>query len=244
MMSWDEIIQKVSPYIVKISTPTGHGTGFFCAYNENRSLCCIATALHVVSDTDEWQQPLKIYSHDFSRVIFLKESDRVIFTDWKTDSAVILLATGELEFPELPIPLRPMDTPISIGVEVGWIGYPGIEPWTLCFFSGSVSARREDRSAYLIDGVAINGVSGGPVIYSTPTEGVQFVGVVSSYRANRQRGEALPGLLVAQDVSHFHQVVQQLRSQDEARKKREQMEITKPKEPDQATQQDEVKDRS
>jgi hypothetical protein len=229
-MNWDSIIQKVSPYIVKIETPSGSGTGFLCAFNENRTLCGIATALHVVSEADEWQQPIKIHSHDFKHHIFLKESERVIYTDWKTDSAVILLATGELEFPNTLIPLRPMETPISIGVEVGWLGYPSIEPWTLCFFSGSVSARREDRSAYLIDGVAINGVSGGPVIFSSGTDGAQFVGVVSAYHANRQRGDALPGLLVAQDVSHFHQIVQHLRSRDEAQKKRAQLESEKPKE--------------
>jgi hypothetical protein len=228
-MNWDNIVQKVSPYIVKIETPSGNGTGFLCAFNETRTFCGIATALHVVSDADEWQQPIKIHSHDFKHHIFLKEPERVIFTDWKTDSAVILLAASELNFPETLIPLRPVDAPISIGVEVGWLGYPGIEPWTLCFFSGSVSARREDRSAYLIDGVAINGVSGGPVIFSSDTNGAEFVGVVSAYHANRQRGDALPGLLVAQDVSHFHSVIQEIRSRDEAQKKRAQLENAQPK---------------
>ena len=52
------------------------------------------------------------------------------------------------------------------------IGFPTIEPYKLCFFSGSISAGRDDDSAYLIDGVAINGVSGGPVFYLEATEGV------------------------------------------------------------------------
>jgi hypothetical protein len=87
-----------------------------------------------------------------------------------------------------------------------------------------VSARQEFRKAYLIDGVAINGVSGGPVLYMTETEGVQIVGTVSQYRANRATGEALPGLLIAQDVSHFHDVLNHVRSIDEANIKKRELE--------------------
>jgi len=239
-MNWDEVIRKVSPYIVKIETPTGSGTGFVCALNEDKTLCGIATALHVVSDSDEWQQPIKIQNHTFSQTVFLIASQRFIFTQWKTDSAVILFERSKLEFPELLIPLRPIGAPISIGVEVGWLGFPAIEPYTLCFFAGPVSARQDSSKAYLIDGVAINGVSGGPVLFSSTTDGVQFVGVVSAYHASRARGEALPGLLVAQDVSHFHGVIQQIRSVDEARKKKDaedqarkksEIESTKPQQP-------------
>ena len=36
-------------------------------------------------------------------------------------------------------------------------------------------------NAYLIDGVAINGVSGWPVMYATGADGVQIVGSVSAH---------------------------------------------------------------
>lgn len=147
----------------------------------------------------------------------------MILPDAKSDSAVVLFPPGELELPKQLIELRPTGTPINIGIEVGWLGYPALEPYTVCFFSGTISARREDRSAYLIDGVAINGVSGGPVLYSS-LSAMQVVGIISAYRVNRQRGDALPGLSVAQDVSHFHQVIQQIKSWDEAQKKRAQIE--------------------
>ena len=93
----------------------------------------------------------------------------------------------------------------------------------MCFFSGCISARREERKAYLIDGVSINGVSGGPVFYSTETDGVEIVGIVSAYKANRATGSSLPGLLIAQDVSHFHGVIQHIKSIDEARKKKQEL---------------------
>jgi hypothetical protein len=108
---------------------------------------------------------------------------------------------------------------LPIGVEVGWIGYPAVSRHTQCFFSGNVSAFQEFRHAYLIDGVAINGVSGGPVLYSTPTDGVQIVGSITAYIANRATGEALPCLSVAQDVSHLHNIAIHVRSIDDAKKK-------------------------
>ena len=33
-MYWNTIVDKVEPYVVKIETPSGHGTGFLCLYNE------------------------------------------------------------------------------------------------------------------------------------------------------------------------------------------------------------------
>ena len=79
-----------------------------------------------------------------------------------------------------------------------------------------ISARLESGNAYLIDGVAINGVSGGPVFHCPDSERVQIIGCVSAYHANRATGEALPGLLRAQDVSHFHGVSEHIRSIEEA----------------------------
>jgi len=225
-MNWNHAVDKISPYIVKIQTPSGSGTGFLCAYNENKTWCAVATALHVVADADEWQQPIKILHYASGKEVFLKEPQRVVFSEGNTDSAVVLFHKGELEFPETIVGLLPIDRAIPIGMEVAWLGFPAIEPGTLCFFSGNISARKEDRKAYLIDGVAINGVSGGPVIFSDLAEGVLVVGTVSAYRANRTTGDALPGLLIAQDVSHFHGVIQHIRSVDEARKKKQEFQAS------------------
>jgi len=219
-MNWDQIVNKITHHIVKIETQTGHGTGFLFLYNENKTWSGVATAMHVVNDADEWQQPIRIKLHSTGKTIFLKENERVIFKDRGTDSAVILFLKNDILFPENLIHLLPSDSIISIGVEVGWLGFPAVAPFDLCFFSGNISARQEYRKAYLIDGVAINGVSGGPVLYSTGTEGVQIVGIVSAYQANRATGEALPGLLIAQDVSHFHDVASQIKSIDEANRKK------------------------
>jgi trypsin-like peptidase len=215
-MKWEPSVEKIGPYVVKIDTPTGSGSGFLFAFNEEKTLCGIATALHVVDDTDAWRQPIKINNHLFHKTAYLCEPDRSILKDTDTDSAVILFERSQLDLPEDLIPLRPIASPISIGAEVGWLGFPAIAPLTLCFFSGTVSARQDSKS-YLIDGVAIKGVSGGPVFFQDDAGKIQFVGVVSAYRA--AAGESLPGLLVARDVSHFHSVLAHLKTVDEAKKK-------------------------
>jgi len=223
-MNWDQVVKKVSEHVVKIETPSGSGTGFLLLYNETGTWCGVATAEHVVSHADEWQEPIKIV-HDHTKTsTLLKTEERVIYKDWKTDSSVILFLKSKLELPQIPITLFPMGSFIDIGSEVGWLGYPAIAPYTLCFFSGNVSARQDFRNAYLIDGVTINGVSGSPVLHLTETEGVQIVGVITAYSPNRATGETLPGLSIAQDVSNFHDVIKNIRSLDEANRKKAEFE--------------------
>lgn len=221
-MNWDKAIRAITPHVVKIETPHGHGTGFLAFYNHDKSWCGIATAAHVVSHADDWQEPIRIRSEVAQK--FLREEDRLIFIDRSTDSAVVLFLKGDFQLPEVPITLLPVDEPCNIGIDVGWLGFPAIEPYTLCFFDGTVSARHAARKAYLIDGVAIHGVSGGPVFHCPDSERVQIIGCISSYHANRVTGETLPGLSRAQDVSHFHDTLGRIRSIDDARVKKQEFE--------------------
>jgi len=223
-MSWDTAINTVTPHVVRIETPTGYGTGFLAFFNADDA-CGIATAAHVVSHADEWQQPIRIRSYESDVPRFLKSDDRIIFLDHTTDSAVVLFLKGDLKLPEVPITLTPADKTCSVGASIGWLGFPTIEPDTLCFFSGTVSAHQSSRKSYLIDGVAINGVSGGPVFHCPTPEKVEIIGSVSAYHANRATGEALPGLLRAQDISHFDAVSRHLKSMDEARIAKQEFEL-------------------
>ena len=52
---------------------------------------------------------------------------------------------------------------------------------------------------------------------------------MTAYRVNRATGGQLPGLSFAQDVSHFHGVIQQIRSVDEANRKKQELEAAQAK---------------
>ena len=75
-MNWDQIVNKITPHIVKIETQTKYGTGFLSLYNENKTLCGVATALHVVNHADDWQQPIRIQHHASGETVFLEQNNR------------------------------------------------------------------------------------------------------------------------------------------------------------------------
>ncbi len=89
-MNWNDLVEKITPYIVKIETPDGHGTGFLCLYNDDHNVCGVATARHVVEHADRWQQPVRLVKPRTGEFHFAKEAERVIFLDDESDSAVIL----------------------------------------------------------------------------------------------------------------------------------------------------------
>ena len=68
-------------------------------------------------------------------------------------------------FPEFALPLAPKDMFLRVGNDIGWLGFPAVEATRVCFFGGRVSAWNPNAKAYLVDGVAINGVSGGPAFH-------------------------------------------------------------------------------
>jgi hypothetical protein len=230
-MEWHIAVSTIEPSIIKIETPSGWGTGFLCAYNHVRTFVGFATARHVVEEADKWQQPIRLQQVPSGEVILLKEADRVILPDPdpRKDSAVIIMPTAKIpakfKLPETPVPLFPAEKYLRVGINVGWLGYPVISDNALCFFTGNVSAWRNKTEEYLIDGVVINGVSGGPVLCSRGGEApaLEIIGAITAYISNRATGATLPGLSVAQDISHFQRVVTSLTTQEEAtQKKKEQ----------------------
>lgn len=224
-VSWATIYKTVLPYIVSIQTPQGSGTGFLFTYNEAKTVAGLATAAHVVEYADKWKLPIKIVHFETKKELFSIDDDRVIFVNRELDSASILLF-GELDIglPQNTLPLIDSKKILRIGVEVGWIGFPSIASSNSCFFTGPVSTYLQESNSYLIDGVAINGVSGGPVFYSTKNRSskanIKIIGTVSAYMPNRIYGDTLPGLMRVQDVTEFHERIKMLKSLDEAKKKK------------------------
>jgi len=218
-MGWADNFKAIRPYIMSIETPSGYGTAFLFTYNTRKTIAGFATAAHVVDHAHEWKEPIKLINPLTKKELFIKEEDRIILIDREHDSASILISNDKLDVPQDALPLIDPKKTLAIGAEVGWVGFPSIASPNLCLFTGRISVHLKDYDSYLIDGVAINGVSGGPVFYSSNNNQLRIIGTVSSYMPNRIYGDTLPGLLRVQDVTPFHDTINTLKSLDEARKK-------------------------
>jgi hypothetical protein len=215
---WQDAIEVVTPHVVKISTPEGSGTGFLVSYASQRSLCVIATAAHVVQHAHTWELPIRIKHFSSGESIMLHAAQRAIFLDEQIDTAAILFSPQEMKFPEEPLTLIPEKHSLKIGNEVGWLGFPAISPNDLCFFTGIASCFLQKDAAYLVDGVAINGVSGGPTFHvATDGKTLRIIGVVSAYIPNTATGQTLPGMCVVRDVLQFQELSRKFTSVDEAK---------------------------
>jgi hypothetical protein len=201
------------PRMVRIATPGGQGSGFLLPWASRSGLCAIATAAHVINQAFHWEQPIRIDQLFGHKTLLARHNQRAIFLDENSDTAVIVVEKGDLEPPDGELSFMERERHLRVGADVGWLGFPAIAP-SLCFFSGRISAWNQEDKSYLIDGVAINGVSGGLVFYLPDSPSV--VGVLTAYIANRTTGEALPGLAIARDVSYLHEQATAFASLDEA----------------------------
>lgn len=215
---WPAAIDMLLPFLVKIETPRGSGTGFVISSAKSASLFGIATAAHVVNQAHFWEEPIRITHKLSGRSFVVRHHERAILLEDGRDTAAVIVENGEGFLPQQTLPLPPQDKALRLGNEVGWLGFPAVSPNNLCFFTGRTSCWIEAEGAYLIDGVAINGVSGGPVFHLGRFAPV-IIGVISAYIANRTGGEALPGLSVAREVKQFYDVIRRLESIDEAKSK-------------------------
>ncbi|MEW8203923.1 MAG: serine protease [Candidatus Thiodiazotropha endolucinida] len=217
---WHEAINKVEPCIFRIFTPGGSGSGYLISASETTGIVAIATALHVIEHANIWDEPIRVQHYQSGKIFLLKPEERAIHIDTNQDTAVIIFEVSEFDIPnQIPNLFEP-EKILKRGVEVGWLGFPAVSAGALCFFSGRVSAQIENETAYLVDGVAINGVSGGPALW-LGYDDFNYIGVVSAYIPNRSTGEVLPGLSVIQDVSQFHDITNRIRSIDEAKRNEE-----------------------
>lgn len=214
-MPWTKLHQKIKPYLIRIETQQGSGTGFLFAYNPTGALAAIATAAHVIDEAHDWKQPIKLIHHETGEVAFVTEDQRVIFIKKDRDTATILIPKEMLPLPEETFPLADSTKYRTVGTELGWTGFPSVAYPNLCFFSGRISCFLEQQDCYLIDGVAINGVSGGPVFYELPNDTPEIVGIISAYMPNRSGNT--PGLLRAQDITPFDETLKSLQSLHEAK---------------------------
>ncbi len=215
LLEWHEAIAQVEPYVFQIHTPDGSGTGCLLSRSAATPFCVAVTAAHVVDHAHYWEEPIRLVHHVSGESLLLRQNERGINIDEATDTAAVAFNRKELKLPDASLPLMKRDYHLKPGVQVGWLGFPALAKSTLCFFSGHISAYLDNESSYLVDGVAINGVSGGPAFIrdaGTP----QLIGVLSAYIPNRATGVALPGVALLRDVNRFHEFADSVKTVDEA----------------------------
>jgi hypothetical protein len=209
---WQEAVETVHPYVVRLSTPEHSGSAFLFAFAADGGICGFATAAHALANALVWEQPVRIEHFASGAERLLRPGDRSIVLDEETDTAAIVFMREDFPVPDRLLPMTPESLNYRVGVEIGWVGFPAVSRQQLCFFSGRISAWLGDKQSYLVDGVSVNGVSGGPAFHVDPSGHPVLLGVVSAYLPNKAAGAALPGLSVVQHIGHLEKWVRSLRT--------------------------------
>lgn len=222
-IAWADGLEKLRKYCFKISTPSGSGTGFIIKCANINNIYGIATAYHIIRHSHAWEEPIKVIHELSGKQLILRAPERFIWPSAPNDIAIIMFTNKELELPTEELRLTPADKHIKPGIRIGWVGYPAVAPDNLSFFSGAISCFLGNQLAYLVDGVAINGVSGGPA-FIVSGDLMQIVGIVSAYIPNRVTGESLPGVCFIVGIQPFHEVIRDIKSIEEAQAKAKEIE--------------------
>jgi hypothetical protein len=208
---WSSVIPSIEPLCFRVHAGNSIGTAFVIGITaaDGGRHTMLVTALHVVQDILGNDQPLELVRNDGAVISRLVDGRVRIYPVGPTecDSALIEIPTREPLLTQdqlLPIPLETM---LPRGAALGWLGYPGLVFPEICFFQGFVSGYQEEPPIYLVDGVAINGVSGGPAFDPSGL----VVGLVSAYLPNQiDSSTTLPGLMIVTPLNLVRLWMQEL----------------------------------
>ena len=196
--SWAELLPKIEPLVYQVHAGKALGTAFAVSVSgpaDGGHHTMFATAWHVVKDVVQTADPLELIRQDGTPLSKLTTGPVAVYPVGppECDTALICAPTREPLVDPSALLAIPLETMLPRGADVGWLGFPGLAYPELCFFRGVVSGYSERPPIYLIDGVAINGVSGGPAFDRTGL----LIGLVSAYVPNQlDERRTLPGLMI------------------------------------------------
>ena len=200
---WHTLAKEVSSFVVKVTAAKSAGTGYFVQVPPGSSAdYCVVTALHVIDEADRDGCDIVLYHRSSEQTITIPCAARDVIAARDRDQAIILFKVSSLKsvihcagnFPSIDVHYVP-------GVQVGWVGFPCVAPDDICFFCGYISAYVNNMEAYLVDGVAINGVSGAPVFVQGSDGRAVIVGIVTNYFPNLSKGQPLPGISMIRTIN-------------------------------------------
>ena len=185
-LPWHEASARVAKATFRVYTPDAMGTAFLFSVGRKKNggyIAMLATAWHVVKKASNGTTIRLRNQHDREVVFSQGGNMAVIEVSKEFDVAIIVVLSPDDLFPqETLLPILPSDFELRRGAEVGWLGYPGILNPELCFFQGHIAGMlRAPRVGYLVDGVVIRGVSGGPIF----DDRCHLAGLVSAYLYDR-----------------------------------------------------------
>lgn len=208
---WSGLIPSIEPLCFRVHADNSVGTAFAIGISgsDGGRHTMLVTALHVVDEVLGNDKPIEIIRSDGTPVSKVVDGFLKIYPigPQECDIALIEIPTREPLFLPDQLQAMPLETMLPRGAPLGWLGYPGLAFPELCFFHGFISGHQEKPPIYLVDGVAINGVSGGPAF---DLSGL-IVGLISAYRPNRVRPDTtLPGLMVVTPLNLVRLWMQEL----------------------------------
>jgi hypothetical protein len=212
---WTTVIPKIEPLCFQVHAGDSLGTAFAIgiSHGDGGRHTMMATALHVVEGVLGNGKPIELISSDGSVISKQATGPLRIFPvgNPESDSALIEVPTKEPLLTQEQLCGMPLETMLVRGTAVGWLGYPGFVFPELCFFRGVISGYQHEPPVYLIDGVAVNGVSGGPAFEKTGL----LVGLVSAYLPNQiDASRTLPGLMILTPLNLIRMWMQEVLGAD------------------------------
>ena len=195
--AWQDVIPRLEPLVFRVHAGNSVGTAFVIGVStaDGGRQTMLATALHVVQDVLGNDLPLDLVRRDGVLISTLTAGSVHVYPVGppECDTALIQVPTRDPLVSQDALLPMPFETMLPRGADLGWLGFPGLAFPELCFFRGVVSGYQERPPIYLVDGVAINGVSGGPAFDPTGL----VVGLISAYVPNQiALGTTLPGLMI------------------------------------------------
>lgn len=203
-LPWDKVVERVQKAVFRLYAGNSAGTCFAISIGSvregNSHYVAFATAWHVLEDLPGTPGCLRLVSADGTVTV----SDTTASVSFcrlgpeRFDTGLIFVQTPtSLLTQEDLLPTLPFGWQMARGTEIGWLGFPGLVEPELCFFKGVVSGYLNDPPTYLVDGVAVNGVSGGPAFDNR----AHVIGLVSSYLPNTLGNMTLPGILTLMPIA-------------------------------------------
>jgi hypothetical protein len=197
--TWALLAKKFEKIIFRIEVEEEGGTGFLISKSVKENgltALMIITAAHVIEKGINDSSKLVRVISDKEEVIFTNKVNKIYIIHLgpiEMDIGLVLVEDINIDIKSDDLqPLLPYSYIPERGAKVGWLGYPGIVWPELCFFEGVISGYLNEKGTYLVDGVAINGVSGSPVFND---QGLIF-GFVTEYLPNiDEKQRLLPGLM-------------------------------------------------